>query len=133
MQGEVYGADGERAARTAAVPSHGAVPERIALLEPPDARKEKTMTIEIEIPLPPVGRYKAKKLYDADDGDRWRKAKHDLQAKCCGEVDASGTCFAPACRQGEALKAMHEMLEHIDFCERERMSSREPQSRLPEA
>ena len=65
------------------------------------------------------------KTYDADDGDRWREARKELQAKCCGEVDVSGTCFAPACRQGEALKAMDEMLEHIESSdvERKRLSS----------
>ena len=60
------------------------------------------------------------KPYSADDGDRWRKAREELRAKCCGELDASGTCFAPACRQGEALKAMDEMLEHIDSSDGER-------------
>ena len=68
------------------------------------------------------------KLYDADDHDRWRKAKHELQEKCCGEVDSVGTCLAPACRQGEALRAMHEMLEYIDFSdgERKRLEAQRP-------
>ena len=60
------------------------------------------------------------KIYDANDGDRWRAAREELRAKCCGELDASGTCFAPACRQGEALKAMDEMLDYIEFGDSER-------------
>jgi hypothetical protein len=59
------------------------------------------------------------KVFDADDGDRWRRAREDLRAKCCGEVDSSGTCFAPACRQGEALKAMDEMFDHMSRIEAE--------------
>ena len=66
-------------------------------------------------------------MFNADDGDRWRQAREELRARCCGDLDASGTCFAPACRQGEALKAMDEMWDHIEDLER-RLKSVRPES-----
>ena len=35
------------------------------------------------------------------------------EGDCCGQLDASGTCMAPACIFGEALKMAHEAAARI--------------------
>ena len=45
---------------------------------------------------------------------RLRSANTSLnEGDCCGQLDASGTCMAPACIFGEALKMAHEAAYRI--------------------
>ena len=39
------------------------------------------------------------------------------EGDCCGQLDASGTCMAPACIFGEALKMAHEAADRIEQLE----------------
>ena len=39
------------------------------------------------------------------------------EGDCCGQLDASGTCMAPACIFGEALKMAHEAAARIEQLE----------------
>ena len=44
-----------------------------------------------------------------------RSAKTWLnEGECCGQIDASGTCMAPACIFGEALKLSTEAADEIE-------------------
>lgn len=40
------------------------------------------------------------------------------EGDCCGQLDASGTCMAPACIFGEALKMAHEAAARIERLEK---------------
>lgn len=39
------------------------------------------------------------------------------EGDCCGQLDASGTCMAPACIFGEALKMANEAADRIERLE----------------
>lgn len=46
------------------------------------------------------------------------------EGDCCGQLDASGTCMAPACIFGEALKMAQEAAARIEQLEAEGDKSR---------
>lgn len=54
----------------------------------------------------------------SDSVKRLRAANTWLnEGDCCGQLDASGTCMAPACIFGEALKMTNEAADRIEQLE----------------